>query len=101
MDRMDLHEALDKIMEFVRGCNAYVNKTEPWKLKGAELENVLYNLLESIRISSVLLSPFIPSTSEKISKMLGTEINGIDDCVFNERFKGKINKGTLLFGKVE
>jgi len=101
LDRLELHEALEKIMEFVRSCNAYVNKTEPWKLKDKELENVLYNLLESIRISSVLLYPFIPSTSEKISKMLGTEMKSIGDCVFREGFKGKISKGAHLFEKVE
>lgn len=101
MARLELHESLDKIMEFVRSCNAYVNKTEPWKLKGKELENVLYNLLEGLRISSILLYPFIPETSEKIAKMLGTEIESIDDATFKEEFKGKLTKGEHLFKKIE
>lgn len=101
LDRMELHEALDSIMAFVRSCNAYVNKTEPWKLKGAELDNVLYNLLEGIRISSILLYPFIPETSEKIGKMLGFEIRSIDDCAFRKEFAGKIKKGKHLFERIE
>ncbi|HUB92498.1 MAG TPA: methionine--tRNA ligase [Candidatus Saccharimonadales bacterium] len=100
-ERFELHEALDKTMEFVRSCNAYVNKTEPWKLKGAELEGVLYNLLEGIRISSILLYPFIPEASGKISEMLGTEIKSIGDCSFREKFAGKISKGGHLFEKIE
>lgn len=101
MGRMELHESLDKIMQFVRSCNAYVNKTEPWKLKGAELDNVLYNLLEGIRISSILLYPFIPGTSEKIAEMLGFEIKSLDDCRFRDAFRGKINKGAHLFERIE
>jgi methionyl-tRNA synthetase len=100
MGRLELHEALDKIMEFVRHCNAYVNKKEPWKLKGKELEEVLYNLLEAIRVSSILLYPFVPSTSEKIAKMLGGSIGNFEDCKFRDS-AGKPKKGELLFQKVE
>ncbi len=100
MNRMELHEALDKIMGFVRSCNAYVNKTEPWKLKGEELENVLYNLLEGIRISSILLYPFIPESSEKIARMLDSRIESLDDCTFRKEFVGKIAKGAHLFEKI-
>ncbi len=101
MDRMNLHEALDKIMEFVRSCNAYVNKTQPWKLEGAELDNVLYNLLEGIRISSILLYPFIPESSEKIARMLGSDIESLEGCTFRKEFVGKIAKGAHLFEKID
>lgn len=100
-EKLELHETLDKIMEFVRSCNAYVNKTEPWKLKGKELENVLYNLLEGMRISAILLYPFIPETCEKAAKMLGTELESFNDCVFRNEFKGKISRGAHLFEKIE
>jgi len=99
--RTELHEALEKIMEFVRSCNKYINEKEPWKLKDKELENVLYNLLESIRIISVLLYPFIPNTSENIAKKLGTSITGFDDLKFRREFKEKVSKGEYLFKKIE
>ncbi len=96
----ELHDALEEIMGFVRYCNRYINEKEPWKLEGKELESVLYNLLESIRAISVLLYPFIPETSEKIAKKLGTKITTLEDCRFKERFEGKVEKGEHLFKKV-
>lgn len=98
---LELHVALEITMEFVRKCNAYVNSKEPWKLQGKELESVLYNLLESIRMAAILLSPFIPATSLKISKMLDFNIKGIDDCRFRDSFKGKITRQGYLFRKIE
>lgn len=80
MKRNELHEALDSIMEFVRSCNAYVNMKEPWKKSGAELDSILYNLLESLRICAVLLYPFIPGSSENIARKIGTRIESIGDC---------------------
>jgi methionyl-tRNA synthetase len=98
---MELHEALEKVMEFVRGCNRYINEVEPWKLSGKELEESLYNLLEAIRISSILLYPFIPETSERIAKKLGCEMGGLEDCKFRKSFDGKVEKGEHLFKRVE
>jgi methionyl-tRNA synthetase len=98
---LELHEALEKIMEFVRYCNKYINEKEPWKLKDKELEVVLYNLLESIRIISVLLYPFIPKTSESIAKKLGTKIMDFDDLKFKNEFNGVTSKGEYLFKKIE
>jgi methionyl-tRNA synthetase len=101
LTKMEMHEALEKTMEFVRGCNRYINEVEPWKLSGKDLEEALYNLLESIRVISVLLYPFIPETSERIAKKLGCKIAGLDDCKFRESFDGPVEKGEHLFKKVE
>lgn len=102
MGNLELHHALDEIMEFVRYCNKYVNDKKPWALQGKELEEVLYNLLESLRMTAILLYPFIPSTSEKTATKLGmekTELN-IENCKFRKEFSNKISKGDLLFKKV-
>lgn len=99
-EKMEPHEALNRIMDFVRACNKYVNDKEPWKLSGDELSCVLYNLLESIRVIAMLLYPFIPSTSTRISEKLGFEIKGID-TKFEERFTGKLNRGDYLFKHVD
>ena len=71
MEKYELHLALQQIMGIVNSANAYVNEKEPWKLKGKELENVLYVLADSLRIISILLSSFMPETSERINKQLG------------------------------
>lgn len=101
MERLELHGALEEIMEFVRYCNKYINDKKPWALEGDELKSVLYNLLEAIRVSSILLYPFIPTTSERIAEKLGTDKPFFIDCKFRKEFKEKLTKGDLLFKKVE
>jgi methionyl-tRNA synthetase len=100
IDKLEIHEALEKIWRYVRSINKYVNDKKPWSVKGPELGNILYNVLESIRISAILLSPFIPETCEKIFGQLGVEAGGLKDAVFKE-FKGKVTRGPNLFVKVQ
>ncbi|MEM3129804.1 MAG: methionine--tRNA ligase [Nitrososphaerota archaeon] len=101
MENFELQKALNEIMEFVKYCNRYINEKEPWKLKGKELENVLYNLLEACRIISIIIYPFLPFTAEKIANQLGTKITNLKDCKFRKEFKEKIKRGELLFHKIE
>ena len=75
MNGLKVNEALEDIFELLKRSNKYIDDTTPWILAKDEANNdrlktVLYNLLESIRISAVLLRAFIPDTSEKIFKML-------------------------------
>jgi len=69
-------QALDRIWELVRFANKYIDLTEPWKLakdttKKGRLRTVLYNLLETIRLISLMISPIMPETSEEIMRRLG------------------------------
>ncbi len=77
MDELRVSEAIDSVFEIFRRANKYIDETTPWILAKSEnkdrLKSVLYNLLESIRIGAVLLSPFLPSTSEEIFKQLNTD----------------------------
>ena len=73
-----LRAALCDIWSLVDEANQYVDKKAPFKLAkdpskdaGLALDIVLYNLAEACRVLAVLLSPFIPSTSEKIYAQLG------------------------------
>jgi methionyl-tRNA synthetase len=100
MERIELHLALAEIWEFIRATNKYVNVKEPWKLDGKELGNVLYNLLEAVRIISILVCPFLPETSEKINRQIGIGEQILEDCKFG-KWKGKAKKGEYLFRKVE
>ncbi len=97
---LELHHALDGVWSFVRACNKYINDKEPWKLEGEELTDVLYNLLEGLRVISILIRPFMPETSGKISKQLGVKPGTFSDMRFGE-FKGKPRKGEHLFKKVD
>ena len=74
--------ALETIWEFVRRVNRYVQQTEVWTLAKPETKprmgTILYNSLEALRFISVLVSPFIPETAEKIQKQIGlTEFNTV------------------------
>ncbi len=81
MNNLFVGEAIEEIFNVLRKCNKYIDDTTPWALakdesKKDRLETVLYNLLESIRICAIYLSPFLPDTSEKIFKQLNTN-NGV------------------------
>jgi len=71
-------QALENLWELVRFANKYIDLTEPWKLakrleKRERLSAVLYNLLETIRLVSLMLLPVMPDTSEEIRKRLSVE----------------------------
>ena len=82
MEKLYISDALEEIFNFLRECNKYIDDTTPWVLakegKQERLQTVLYNLLESIRISAVLLTPFMPTTTEKIFSQLNTSLNTYD-----------------------
>ncbi len=100
MEAYELHLALEEILVFVRACNKYINDNKVWALEGAEMANALYNLLESLRIIAVLLSPFMPGAAEKLNKQLGVESGLLKDCKFGP-WKGNPKKGAMLFRKIE
>ncbi|MDP8012677.1 MAG: methionine--tRNA ligase [Nanoarchaeota archaeon] len=99
-EEVDINAALEEIWSFIRKMNKYVDSTQPWRLKGEELSEVMYNLLEGLRVLSILLYPFMPRTAEKIASQLGTEITSLDDCKFKP-FNGKIRRGEHLFSLVK
>jgi methionyl-tRNA synthetase len=100
MDKRELHHALERIFDFIRQCNKYINDREPWKLEGKDLGNVLYNLLESLRIISILVEPFVPGAAGEMNKQLGVKAGTHKDLKFRP-FTGKPKKGKLLFEKVK
>jgi methionyl-tRNA synthetase len=99
MDECDTFNALNEIWAYIRSVNKYVNDKEPWNLKGEELSNVLYNLLEACRVISIVIAPFMPDTSKEICAQLGVKSGTLMDCKFAD-FKGRVKKGRHLFEKV-
>ncbi len=77
MNDLKVAAAIDNIFDLLRRCNKYIDETEPWVLakdetKKDRLGAVLYNLLESIRISAVLLQAYLPSTAKNIFEQINT-----------------------------
>ncbi|MAG18158.1 MAG: methionine--tRNA ligase, partial [Candidatus Diapherotrites archaeon] len=101
MEKLESHNALNEIFSFIGACNKYINEKEPWKLEGKELEQVLYSILDSLRVISILLAPFLPETSEKISKQLNVKLGNFSEVKFNLLKAGKLGKKEILFQKIE
>ena len=81
MKKLEFHKGLGAIWEFIGKMNKYVDVTAPWTLAKKEtdkkeLETVLYNLLEGLRVVSGLIYPIMPETAKRMQKSLG--FNGQD-----------------------
>lgn len=77
MNELRVADAIGEIWTLLRRSNRYIDETEPWLLakdeaKKERLGTVLYHLLESIRVSAVLLQAFLPETAAKIFAQLNT-----------------------------
>ena len=107
MNALKVNEALEDIFELLKRSNKYIDDTTPWVLAKDEqnsdrLKTVLYNLLESIRISAILLNAFIPNTSERIFKMLNTKNTSFDTLEFgNLETDITLNEAEILFNRID
>ncbi len=108
MDGYRVAEALDEIWNLLRRSNKYIDETTPWSLakdeaNSARLGTVLYNLLEAIRISAVLLTPFMPETAEKIAAQLNTNVLDFDSVLSFGALKAgeKTGEATPLFNRLD
>ena len=95
-------DACAAVLELAKRCNKYIDETMPWALAKDEakkdyLEAVLYNLLECIRILSVLLAPIIPEASEKIAAQIG---NNDKSSEFAEG-SYSVGQATPLFARID
>lgn len=74
-ENLQVSQACEAVLILVRAVNKYIDDSAPWKLfkqkQQAEVEQILYAVLESVRLSAYLLSPVIPTTSSKIYQQLG------------------------------
>ncbi len=111
LEALDFGAALEAIWELVRRANRYIEEQAPWNLAKDDshkehLGTVLYNLLESLRFISLLISPFLPESAGKIWEQLGIEeslsTQGLDAVKEWGKLKAgrKIRKAALLFPRV-
>lgn len=108
MNKLEVPKALDSIFDLFRSLNKYIDETTPWILakddsKKDRLATVLYNLIEGIRIGTVLLRPFIPETTEKIFKQINTDNTSYDSVKEFGGYKSSTKVGTpeVLFQRIE
>ena len=111
MESFAPHNALAEVFKVIQRANKYIDENAPWTLakdmdaNGARLGRVLYNLLETIRICGILLTPFIPESCEKLFVQIGApedartwesagKWGGLPENV-------KISKGENLFPRVD
>lgn len=112
MNEFMFHEALENIWKLVRRTNKYIDETAPWVLAKDEankdiLNNVLYNLCESIRLSATMFSSLLPETARKIFDQLG--IAGQEELYNWESVDTfgllpdgtKVHKGESLFPRLD
>ncbi len=77
MEKYAFQNALAEIFNVIGRANKYIDENTPWTLakdmdaNGARLARVMYNLLEVLRVSAILLTPFMPSTSPEILRQIG------------------------------
>ncbi|MBN2285230.1 MAG: methionine--tRNA ligase [Tissierellales bacterium] len=108
MDSLRVADSIDEIFKLLRRSNKYIDETAPWILAKDEkdrerLATVLYNLLESIRFSAVMLEPFLPETSQKIMGQINSKLNTWDSLKeFNGiQPKDKVNQPEILFSRID
>ena len=108
MSEYHVADSLDAIFSMLRRANKYIDETMPWALAKDEslrgrLATVIYNLLETIRVGAVLLTPYIPKTAENILSQLGTDKASRDTiAAFGALEAGKpLGEAFTLFARID
>ncbi|MBO3376941.1 methionine--tRNA ligase [Clostridium perfringens] len=108
IDALKIPEALESIWTLISRANKYIDETTPWILakdeeKKERLGTVLYNLLETLRFVSVMISPFLTETSVKINYQLNTKVTTWESLKeFNGTVAGdKVVKGDVIFPRID
>ena len=83
IDEFRMSDAVETVLNMAKRINKYIDETMPWALAKKEedrdrLSTVLYNLLESIRMLAVELSPFMPATADAILEQIGTDVRAYE-----------------------
>ncbi|OAS85737.1 MULTISPECIES: methionine--tRNA ligase [Metabacillus] len=110
MDKMEFSIALSSLWQFISRTNKYIDETQPWVLAKEEanrdkLASVMVHLAESLRITAVLLKPFLTVTPNHIFNQLGIEDESLKawDSItsFGQINKTQVNKQAPIFPRLE
>ncbi len=109
MDEMLFPNALSEVWRLIGRANKYIDETMPWALakdesKRARLGAVLYNLCEALRIAAILITPAMPSASERIFAQLGTDDDALktwDALAWGTQKAYAVKRGEVLFPRID
>lgn len=108
MDEFSFNNALESIWILVRRANKYIDEKTPWILakdesKKAELDTCMHNLAEALRIVSILIYPFMHTTTEKIRTQLGVcqGVKWEDAFVFEKLDGNRVQRGEAIFPRLD
>ena len=110
MDAFQLHLALEEVFKLIQRANKYIDESTPWVLardesKRARLATVMYNLLEALRVSLIMLKPFIPASCEKAFAQIGADESSTaweNVCVYCALpATVSVHKGETLFPRID
>ncbi len=111
MEQLFFNNSLENIWTIIRRLNKYIDETMPWILAKDEsnmpkLAGVLYTLLESIRIVSIMIEPFMPRTSDKIWHQIGISRGKFTEWDTIHNFgmlplNASANKGENIFPRID
>lgn len=105
-EALEFHRACEAILTLVRTCNKYLDDRAPWTLykhgEQAAVEEVLYVVLESVRLAAYLLSPVVPQLSTQIYRQLGfeTDFDRWDRVLKTASFEVHGRWGALRSGQI-
>ena len=111
MEKFQFQNALEEIFKVIQRANKYIDENAPWALakdmvaNGTRLATVLYNLLETVRICTVLLIPFMPESCDKIFAQIGA-YEGCRNWESAEKWgelcaEVQVQKGEALFPRID
>ena len=110
MEKFQFQNSLEAIFKVIQRANKYIDETAPWVLakdeaNRARLASVMYNLLETIRICTILLTPFIPASCEKIFAQIGAaaDCRDWDSAAEWGRLSASVtvHKGEAIFPRID
>lgn len=106
MDQYKVSDALEEAMILARAANKYIDQTMPWSLakdvqNAPKLKSVLYNLVEAIRIITIMLEPAIPETAEKVFKSLNTTNREFDTLFYSDKNSYLVSDIDVLFQRLD
>ncbi|HAE62194.1 MAG TPA: methionine--tRNA ligase [Eubacteriaceae bacterium] len=110
MEKMELSNALAVLWKLISRANKYIDETTPWILgkdphKKERLAAVMFNLAETLRVVSIMIEPFMPSTAKKMQAQINIPDESLTWSSMSEYgsygFENKMSKGDNLFPRVE
>jgi methionyl-tRNA synthetase len=95
-DNLEFYKVLSEVFGFIDKCNEYLQEKKPWETKDTK---VLYEVANAIKDATILLSPFIPESCDKIAEVFGFEISLKE--LEKPLVVKKVKKASVLFAKID